>query len=42
MGAAASGTWEGVGEWGCVPPLLENAQKLCQGGAEAKSKKASV
>ena len=32
----------GVGQWGCVPPLVEKAQKLCQGWAEAKSKKASL
>ena len=42
MGAAASGTWEGLGQWGCVPPLLEKARKLCQGWAEAESKKASL
>ena len=41
MGAAASGTWE----WGngvVSPPLVEKAQKLCQGWAEAESKKASL
>lgn len=42
MGAAGSGTCEGVGQWGHVPPLVEKARKLCQGWAEAESKKASL